>query len=228
MYHISFLGKDSLNIVNGIVFLKIFMCRSFFLPKFATSFSFHSMKKIVSVLVCCLCLLGASAQVDKKYGIGTVPVVNGRVTLQRHASVSGVGSQEVFDKTVRWVEGRFVTPGVLKAKIVETDSATQRIVVNAEEYLTFRNTLLVLDRTRINYWLEITAKEDGYDMTMTRIAYWYEEERNGGQRFCAEEWITDDECFNSKKTRLLRSSGKFRIKTIDLIDTLNKELNSKF
>ena len=186
------------------------------------------MKRIILTIVCCLCILGMNAQVDKKYGLGAVPVVNGRVLLERDVNTLNANSQEVFDKAMQWVEKRFVKPTVLKASIVEKDSEAKRIVVNAEEYLTFRNTFLVLDRTRINYWLEITAKDNGFTMKMTRIGYWYEEERNGGQKFTAEEWITDDECFNEKQTRLLRSSGKFRIKTIDLIDALSNELTERF
>lgn len=186
------------------------------------------MKRIALTLACCLCILGMSAQVDKKYGIGAVPVVNGRVLLERNVNALSASSQQVFEQAQKWVEQRFVKPTVLKAKVVETDAEAGRIVVNAEEYLTFRNTFFVLDRTRINYWLEITAKEGGFDMKMTRIGYWYEEERNGGQKFNAEEWITDDECFNEKKTRLLRSTGKFRIKTIDLIDTLSRDLSKRF
>lgn len=169
-----------------------------------------------------------SAQVDKKYGIGAVPVVNGRVTFERDVNGLNADSQEVFAKAMKLVEKRFVKPTVLKAKIVETDNEAGRIIVNAEEYITFRDKFFVLDRSRINYWLEISAKDNGYTMKMTRISYWYEEERDGGQKFSAEEWITDEECFNEKQTRLLRSTGKFRVKTIDLIDNLSSELKDRF
>lgn len=179
-------------------------------------------------LACCLCILCMSAQVPQKYGVGAVPVMNGRVLFERDVNNINASTQDVYTKALKWVEQRFVQPTVLKSKIVENDPQVGRIVVSAEEYLTFRNTFLTLDRTRINYLLEITAKDRGYTMKMTRITYWYEEERNGGQKFTAEEWITDDECFNEKQTRLLRSTGKFRIKTIDLIDTLSRKLSEQF
>ena len=38
--------------------------------------------------------------------------------------------------------------------------------------------------------------------------------------FTAEDWITDSEAFNRKGTKFLKSTGKFRIKTIDLKDAL--------
>ena len=56
---------------------------------------------------------------------------------------------------------------------------------------------------------------------MTDIKYRYEEGREGGGKvFPAEDWITDKEAYNKKGTKFLKSTGKFRIKTIDLKDIL--------
>ena len=56
-------------------------------------------------------------------------------------------------------------------------------------------------------------------LKITDIKYRYEEGREGGGRiFPAEDWITDKEAYNKKGTRFLKSTGKFRIKTIDLKD----------
>ena len=57
-------------------------------------------------------------------------------------------------------------------------------------------------------------------MTMTRIRYWYDENRDGGEKYTAEEWITDDMALNKKKTKLAPICGKFRRETIDLKDQL--------
>ena len=66
----------------------------------------------------------------------------------------------------------------------------------------------------------IAKCEDGKaDITMTRIYYLYDEERDA-QMFKAEEWITDEEGLNKKKNKLSRVSGKFRRKTIDRKDYL--------
>ncbi|MCQ2454144.1 MAG: hypothetical protein MJ136_06290, partial [Clostridia bacterium] len=40
-------------------------------------------------------------------------------------------------------------------------------------------------------------------------------------RVMSEEWITDEECLNTKG-KLRRIPGKYRIKTIDLVDELKK------
>lgn len=187
------------------------------------------MKRFIAIILCCLAVFSANAQVPKKYGKGAVPIVNGRVTFERTIhTLDGYSASQIFDQAKQWSEKRFAKPTVLKASIVEMDPIAKRIVLNAEEYITFRNTFLVLDRTRINYWLEITAVDNGFTLKMTRINYWYEEERDGGQRFTAEQYITDEECYNAKQTKFLRGFGKFRIKTIDLVDQLTKEFSDRF
>lgn len=55
---------------------------------------------------------------------------------------------------------------------------------------------------------------------MSRIRYWYDENRDGGERYTAEEWITDDMALNKKRTKLAPICGKFRRETIDLKDDL--------
>ena len=61
-------------------------------------------------------------------------------------------------------------------------------------------------------------------MKMTRINYWYEEEREGGIRFSAEEFITDEEAFNKRGTKLLKDQSKFRRGTVDFFDRIVAEM----
>ena len=61
---------------------------------------------------------------------------------------------------------------------------------------------------------------------MTRIRYWYDEARNGGEKYEAEEWIIDEWGLNKSKTKLAPICGKFRKKTIDLKDELFMEILS--
>ena len=78
----------------------------------------------------------------------------------------------------------------------------------------FKKTALTLDKTRFLYVLEVACKDGSADVSLSRIRYLYEEERNP-QHIRAEEWITDKEAVNKKNTRLYPYSGKFRRKTID-------------
>ena len=87
----------------------------------------------------------------------------------------------------------------------------------------FTDRFFVLDRTRINYWVELQCHEGGATIKLTRINYWYEEEREGGLKFSAEEFITDENAFN-KKGKLLKEQGKFRKGTIDFFDRCVAEM----
>ena len=79
---------------------------------------------------------------------------------------------------------------------------------------------MLLDRTRVYYQVNIYLQDEICDVEVTNIHYWYEEQRDGGERYIAEEWITDDVALNKKKTKLVHEKGKFREKTIDLKDEL--------
>ena len=61
---------------------------------------------------------------------------------------------------------------------------------------------------------------------MTRIRYWYDEARDGGEKYEAENWIVDEWGLNKSKTKLAPICGKFRKKTIDLKDELFMEIQS--
>jgi hypothetical protein len=57
-------------------------------------------------------------------------------------------------------------------------------------------------------------------MEISRIRYQYGEDTK--TQYLAEEWITDEHAYNKKRGRLLHGSDKFRMKTIDLVDDLEK------
>ena len=94
-----------------------------------------------------------------------------------------------------------------------------QIIGNYQEWLVFKSTALVLDRTRLFYNLIVDCKDGKADFTMTRIYYLYEEERDP-QTLKAEEWITDETGLTKNKKKLSRVAGKFRRKTIDRKDYL--------
>ena len=184
-------------------------------------------KRFQLIVLALLSSLAGFAQIDARYGVGAVPVVNNYVTFEKTIPISaGQNDELAYKKVVKWVEGRFVEPTVLSNKIIEQDDTNNHLILQAEEYLTFKRKWIVLDRTRIKYLLEVMPADGGMLVRMTRIRYWYDEERGGGQHFTAEEWITDEQCFNKSKTKFLRATGKFRIKTIDLFDQLTKELKN--
>lgn len=163
---------------------------------------------------------------DAFYGFGKVPVKDGMVVFNREIpfDASKVASENIYSNILQWIKGRFVKPIVLSGRVRETPDSG--IAVSAEEYLVFRKTALLTDRTRINYNMTVKVSGSSCILTITDINYWYEEERDGGVRFTAEDWITDSEAFNRKGTKLMKTTGKFRVKTIDLVNSFEKEIKN--
>ena len=187
----------------------------------------HIMKRILLTLCLGLSLMAGWAQVEAKYAAGSVPVVNGRVMFQETIPTT-LSADASYKKISTWAKERFNKPNVIISKFITNDARNSQLSLTAEEYLVFTNRFFVLDRTRINYWLELQCADNSTTVKLTRINYWYEEERDGGLKFSAEEMITDENAFN-KKGKLLKDQGKFRRKTIDFfeecVEQISQQLN---
>lgn len=186
------------------------------------------MKRLFLAICLGMSLMAGWAQVEAKYGKGSVPVVNGRVMFCDTIATT-LTPEAAYEKSATWAKERFQKPNVIISKLVSEDKQNHQLNITAEEHLVFTNRFFVYDYTRINYWVDIKCYDNYTVFTLTRINYWYEEERNGGLKFPAEEMITDDQAFNKKGTKLLKDQGKFRCKTIDFFEQcvmqLSKALN---
>ena len=188
------------------------------------------MKKLIFAMMMCL-PMAASAQntwemltqannSDAKYLVGAVPVVDGKVTFKTTIEAPGKTADQVADIVRKYMKKMTTEPGQFEqSRIVLDDSLNHQIIGSYQEWLVFKSTALVLDRTRLFYNLIADCKDGKADITMTRIYYLYEEERDP-QTLKAEEWITDEEGLTKNKAKLSRVSGKFRRKTIDRKDYL--------
>lgn len=183
------------------------------------------MKRIFLTLCLGMSLLAGWAQVEAKYAAGSVPVVNGRVMFQETIPTT-LSADAAYKKVSTWAKERFSKPNVIISKFITDDARNTQLSLTAEEYMVFTNRLFVLDRTRINYWLELQCADNNTTVKLTRINYWYEEEREGGLKFSAEEMITDENAFN-KKGKLLKDQGKFRRKTIDFFEDCVKQISQQ-
>lgn len=192
------------------------------------------MKKIISLIL--LLVVSATqmqAQLFKKkdksikqeYSIGTVPVINNKVTFEQEIPAEGLTAKEIESAVKEWFSTRFVKPTVISFKQYEQEKPST-LVAKAEEYIVFRNTFFVLNRSRIYYFLNITCADGKCTFNMSRINYWWDDEADdGGLKTTAEECITDEVAIK-KDGNLHRFYGKFRTKTIDLYNTLADELKN--
>lgn len=181
-------------------------------------------KLFVTIIITMFTALAfAKGETDAKYGPGSVPVnENGRVCFTETVSIpQGMNAGQCYDMLLNWAKGRFAKPFVQAGRVLSENPDSKRFVMHADQMITFKRTGLVVDESRIEYNFQISVGKDSFTATMTDIKYRYEEGREGGgQVMSAEDWITDDEAYNAKKTKFLRRTGKFRIKTIDLKDSL--------
>ena len=186
------------------------------------------MKKLLLILLICLPLTGMAKEKkdnsDPKYLAGAVTLTDGKVTFSKEIKAPGLSQDAIFNQLLEWAQERFKPDGKLNSFVAYTNKDKGEIAVQAEEYVVFSSSALSLDRTRIYYQLFIYAKEGICDLEMTRIRYWYDEARDGGERYTAEEWITDDMALNKKQTKLAPICGKFRRETIDLKDQLFQQV----
>ena len=197
------------------------------------------MKKLMITLLLCL-PMAISAQdntweqpkaqtqqnPDQKYLAGAVPVVDGKVTFTTTISAPGKSSQQIYDIMLAKLTELAKVEGQYENSRVNLQDTEKKLIVGSyQEQLVFKRQPLSFDYTRLMYTLMVECSDGEAKVTMTRIHYLYEEEREP-QNLIAEEWITDQYGLTKKGTKLARISGKFRRKTIDRKDYLFELFNN--
>lgn len=181
------------------------------------------MKKILFLMLMCLPFI-AMAQTDPKYLAGAITLDDGKVSFKTEIQAPSLTKNQLYDTMLQWATERFKPEGKFNARVLYTNENEGTIAAGGEEYIVFSSSALALDRTRIYYQLYITCENGKCEIQMTRIRYWYDEARDGGEKYSAEEWIVDDMALNKSKTKLAPICGKFRRETIDLKDELFKAI----
>lgn len=170
------------------------------------------------------------AQENPKYMAGAVPVVDGKVVFTRTLSLPGESQQHIFNLALKWAQEHFTPQDDFQSKVLMSDAPSGQIVCLGQQYLVFTDKALSLDRSLITYQMYLTCSPDKCEAKIAGIRYAY---NMGGveQIIPAEDQITDEQTINTKKGKLYKSTGKFRIHTIDLADqlfaSLEKALGSK-
>ncbi len=197
------------------------------------------MKKIFFAIMLCMPMFSAAQNtwempeepeehensLYRRYLVGAVPVENGKVVFKNTIEAPGKNAQEIYDIVKKYMQKMLKEKNQTEqSRIVIDDSVNHQICGSFQEWLVFKNTALVLDRTRFMYNLLVSCSDGKADVQMTRIYYLYDEERDP-VTYKAEEWITDEYGLKKKKDKLSRVSGKFRKKTIDRKDFLFNKID---
>ncbi len=163
--------------------------------------------------------------VDARYLVGAVPVVDGKVVFEKTIQAPGKSRKQIHDLLLQDFTKMTQEPNQLEqSRIVLDDSVgLATIIASYQEWLVFKNKPLVLDRTRFFFHLIADIQDGSATIKLTRIYYYYDEERNP-TTYQAEEWITDRYGLKRSQKKLSRVSGKFRKKTIDRKDYIFNRL----
>lgn len=169
---------------------------------------------------------GVTANPDQKYLVGAVPVVDGRVVFHTVIDAPGKSADQIYGILHSYFKKMLKEPNQSEqSRLTLEDSVKHDLCGSFQEWLVFKRTALVLDRTRFLYNLVAECSDGKADISLTRIVYLYDEERNL-QTLKAEDWITDEYGLKKSKQKLSRISGKFRRKTIDRKDYLFNKMAS--
>ena len=166
------------------------------------------------------------AQTDKKYMEGAVPVVDGKVTFSTEIKVSTLTQDQIHETLLEWANNRYKPTDKHSARVVYSNQEEGAIAIAGDEYIVFTSNALSLDRARTYYQLLLTSEKGKCTINISKIRYHYDEARNGGVKYVAENWITDKVALNKTKTKIYPIMGKFRRKTIDLKDDIIKDIQA--
>ena len=183
------------------------------------------MKNIITLLFLYLPFL-VNAQTDAKYLEGAITLKDGKVTFSSEMVTPAMTKEQIYETILNWANKRFQPSEKMNARVLFQNPEEGSIAIGGEEYLVFSTSALALDRTRIYYQMKVLCENGKSNIEMSRIRYWYDEARDGGEKYEAENWIVDEWGLNKSKTKLAPICGKFRKKTIDLKDELFMEIQS--
>lgn len=181
-------------------------------------------------------LQGAKPDLSAYAAKGTVPEVNGAVAFNDVIMAAGQKKEDIYAKLAQWASYRYEansTQGVYTdanffknleyARVKTADKQQGTIECQGAEELIFSIKPLAKNYTQAFYLLDLAVKDGQVEFSLNTLSFNVDQGEGQFERVPAEEWITDKECLD-KKGHLRRIPGKFRIKTIDLVEELKKEI----
>jgi hypothetical protein len=179
-------------------------------------------KLILLLLLAVPCVAMAQKGTDmSRYLAGKVPVENGMVKFEKTIAAPGKSQADIYKALVSYTEG-LVKASEHKdhSRITSSEESTGVIAASMEEYMYFKRRAWESDFTHFLYQLVFKCSDGKFTATVQRISYIYDEDRNAANALIkAEDCITDEAALKSA-TKLRKSEGKFRMKTIDRVNEI--------
>ena len=169
---------------------------------------------------------------------GAIPEEAGKVVFKDVISAPGKSKEDIFNKVAQWANLRYAPNTMMGddyrdanfykniefAAVKEADKQRGVIGCQGAEELIFSVKPLAKIFTQAFYRLDLSVSDGKVEFMLHTLSFNVDQGGEEFLRMTAEEWITDAECLN-KKGELRRTNGKFRIKTIDLVNELKKEIS---
>lgn len=165
---------------------------------------------------------------DSPYLKGAVPMENGIVKFTKTFKVKNMTDAQLHSAMLQYVKDSLVNKGIQDAygRMLSDDNSNE-IIARVEEWMVFKKMFLYLDETRLRYQIDVKTEKGRVNISISQISYLYGEDivenkptGKGGERYCAEEWISDSCALNKAGTALLPMSAKFRRKTVDRMNEI--------
>lgn len=178
----------------------------------------------------------ASADMKTYTAKGAVPEVDGAVVFKDVIAAPGKSKEDIYAKVAQWaslryepnsVMGFYTDPNFFKnlefSRVKEANKENGKIQCQGAEELIFSIKPLAKNYTQAFYLLDLDVQDGQVGFKLHTLSFNVDQGEGQFVRETAEDWISDKECL-SKKGTLRRIPGKFRIKTIDLVNELKKEI----
>lgn len=180
---------------------------------------------------------GAKADLSAYAAKGAVPEENGKVVFKDVITAPGQTKNDIYTKLAQWASLRYEpnsTMGVYSdanffknleyAKIKVADKQNGTIQCQGAEEMVFSSKPLAKNFTEAFYLLDLKVNDGQVEFKLHTLSFNVDQGEGKFIRIPAEEWITDKESLN-KKGELLRIPRNYRVKTIDFVAELKKEIS---
>lgn len=166
-----------------------------------------------------------------------MPEEDGKIVFRVSIAAAGQSKENIYAKVAQWASLRYEpnsTRGVYTdadfyknleySKVKEIDRQGGKIQCLGAEELIFSLKPLAKNFTQAFYTLDLTVSDGNVDFALHGLSFNVDQGEGVFVRMTAEDWISNKECLN-KKGEMRRIPSKFRIKTIDLVNELEKEIS---
>lgn len=168
---------------------------------------------------------------------GVVPEKDGKVVFTKTINAAGKTKSDISKSLAGWTSLRYMSgtengywsdadyyKNCELSSVKENNTNAGIMVCQGDEEQVFSNRTLAKDYARFQYTLTMNYADGKVDVKISNISYLYVLKEDP-ERLAAEDYITDKECI-TKKGGLNRMFGRFRTKTVDLVNELFTEIEN--